>query len=92
MEGIINFAKENYLIFLILGIVFLLALIGYFYDKYQHREIKFAEDGDNGMSAETSPEQPQAVEQVNNQPVQTPVAQPQQAMVNEQVNNQNVVN
>ena len=44
MDVILNFAKDNYLILLILGGVFLLALIGYLYDRYQNRDIKISKD------------------------------------------------
>ena len=44
MDNILNFAKDNYIILLALGIFFLLALIGYLYDRYQHRDITIAKD------------------------------------------------
>lgn len=47
MDNILSFAKDNYLILLILGIFFLLALIGYLYDRYQNRDIRISKDEAN---------------------------------------------
>ena len=44
MDGILNFAKDDYIVLLIIGGVFLLALIGYLYDRYQNRDIKISKE------------------------------------------------
>lgn len=65
MDNILSFAKDNYLILLILGIFFLLALIGYLYDRYQNRDIKISKDEANdAVLTESLMEEP--VEEDNN--------------------------
>ncbi len=84
MDGILEFAKNNYLILIILGGVFLLALIGYFYDRYQHRDIKIEKDElvDNSLITESHMEEKPVEESaVQPAPVQQPVAQPAQTPI-----------
>ncbi len=80
MDNILNFAKDNYLILLILGGVFLLALIGYLYDRYQNRDIKIAKDNksDDAILTESLMEEPKPedtqVENLNeSQPIENPI-------------------
>ncbi len=80
MDTILNFAKDNYLVLLILGGVFLLSLIGYCYDKFQNKDIKIDDKNDSNdtVLTESSMEENNPQETVATpQPVQT---QPQAPM------------
>ena len=94
MDTILNFAKEYYLILLILGGIFLLALIGYFYDRFQNKDIKMDDKNDSedtvlteSAMEETPVEQP--VQAQVQQPVQQPIEPEQPVLANEQVEDQN---
>lgn len=93
MDGILNFAKDNYLILLILGGVFLLSLIGYFYVKYENRDITIDDNNntEDTVITESAMEETPSEQPVQEQ-VQQPVQQEQPMMANEQVDNQNIVN
>ena len=67
MDGILNFAKDYYIVLLIIGGVFLLALIGYLYDRYQNRDIKISKDENNTNEVVTE-QTMQGVQQTAPQP------------------------
>lgn len=80
MGKVLEFINSNYLIFFIIGIFFLLALIGYMYDKHQHRDFtvkekkpkkgKKAKVEPKGQVQEPQQPAPAAAEQQVTQPVQ----------------------
>ena len=66
MDAILNFAKDYYLIFLIVGGIALLALIGYFYDKYQSKALAVSPSvqDENAEATDSLNEEPKKEEQV----------------------------
>ena len=72
MEKVLGFIKSYYLIFFFSGIFFLLALIGYLYDKHQHRDFTVKEKKPKkDKNTKANPKEQAQTPQVPEQP-QTP--------------------